>query len=659
METGAIQKAWTRFIIDGTILPELSPLVASSWQRCYARINPIQKFHFNKLNPDTLLAAQVASFDLISIARPVLEDIYQNINPDNVAIVLLNGTGYVLDMLVQPEMQAWLYETGICEGVLLTEMQVGTNAFGLALTERAPTEIIGAEHYCRQLHHLAAAAAPIFDITGHPLGVCGLISPVDCYQSHSLGMMVAGAKGIEAQRQADVLLAEQNSQLAQLNEIMDAISEGIVVWNEERLLIHANNYAAQMIGVPIQQLVGRALSSFVFYPPFVAMAIGRQEALTDIETNIKVGDKGFNCMLSLRFVMRKEKLEWLIMTMRPIREVRQLVQHQVGAQASMTLDDIAGESAQIKRVRQFVKSTAAGGANILIRGESGTGKNTLARAIHNESPWCDGPFLIFPCSSLPGELVLSELLGYEEGVFPKRTGSRPSKFELAQGGTIYFQDIDLLPLEAQSVLLNVLEMGMVQRLGSDRPVEVDVRVIASTAVKIEKNIGAGSFRSDLFYRLSIFSIDIPALRERTHDIPLIAERIIKRMSIQIGRSIEFGPGVTEALTKFAWHGNIRELEAVLGMAVAQLGASSVIELRHISNRTRFLRQPVRHLSGETPVQSMDEVERDAILQAARQYQGNVTRMAQVLGLGRTTLWRKLKRYKILLDDYRENGIETG
>lgn len=664
MEIGQTQRAWKMFTVDGSIMPEVPPMVATSWQRCYGRLNPTQKLQFNKLNPDTLLATQVASFNLISIARPILEDIYQNIKPDDVAIILLNGAGYILDMLAQPDIRAWLMETGICEGVLMTEMQVGTNAFGLALTERAPVEIIGAEHYCHQLHHIATAAAPIFDMTGHPLGVCGLISPLASYQSHSLGMMVAGARGIEAQRQADVLLAEQNSQLAQLNVIMDAITEGIIVWNEEGLLIHANNYAAQMLGVPIQRLLGRPIESIAAYPAFLIREIKKREPLTDVEANIKVGDQTLNCLLSLRYVIRDAKLEWVIMTMRPIREVRELVQRQVGAQAFMSLDDITGESAQIKRVHQFVRSTAAAGASILILGESGTGKNVLARAIHNESLRRDGPFLIFPCASMPGELVLSELVGYEEGAFLKRPGSRPSKFELAQGGTLYFQDIEALPLEAQSILLNVLELGLVQRLGSDRPIEVDVRVIASTSAKIEKFITASSFRSDLFYRLSTFSIHLPALRERPQDIPLIAERILKRMSLQLGRELEYGPGVLDALKRYSWSGNIRELEAVLGMAVAQMGTASsarasVIELHHITTTVRYLKDTSGASSGELLVQSMGETERDAILQAAHHCHGNLTRMAQVLGVGRTTLWRKVKRHKILLEDYRKNVEEVG
>ncbi len=658
MDPEKILAAWYEFINRENILPDLSPLVANSWRRCWARINPTQKLQFNKLNTETMLAAQVASFELISIARPILEDIYQNINHSDVAILLLNGTGYILDILAEPDMRRWLEEAGIGEGVLFTETHVGTNALGLALTERMPVEIIGPEHYCQQLHPLADAAAPIFDITGRPLGACGLISPLNSYHSHSLGMMTAAAKGIEAQRQADVLLAEQNSQLAQLNVIMDTISEGIVVWNGERTLIHVNNYAARLIDLPMQALVGQSIGSLLNIPHFIQKAIERQEPLTDVEANIKIGGKTISCVISLRFVVNKNELQWIITTFRPIKEVRQLVQQQVGAQAQMSLDDIPGDSSQMKRVHHFVKSTAPAKASILIRGESGTGKNVLARAIHHESPRRDGPFLIFPCASVPGELVLSELIGYEEGAFPQKAGSRPSKFELAQGGTIFFQDVEALSLEAQAVLLNVLELGVIQRLGSDRPAEVDVRVIASTSAKMENHIAEGSFRADLFYRLSTFTITLPSLRERQQDIPFMAYRILNRLSRQMEHTIEFGPGVLETMKHYPWPGNIREMEAVLGSVVSHLGPASgnspqMIELDNLPPAIRFLKHLPDDATNIDAIHSMTEIEREAILQTAKLCRGNITQMAEILGFGRTTLWRKIKRYHIQLDEYRK------
>jgi len=434
-----------------------------------------------------------------------------------------------------------------------------------------------------------------------------------------------------------------------------------VVWNGEHVVIHINKYASRMINVPPQRVVGQRTNTQLSYPPFIQAAIDAREPLTDVEANFKIGHREFNCMLTLRFVVNKNVLQWVIATLRPMKEVRQLVQRQVGAHARLSLEDIPGDSSQMKRVQNFVKAAADARASILIRGEVGTGKNVLAGAIHNESQRRDGPFLIFPCSSVPNELAVSELLGNEEGTSPRSPGGRPSKFELAQGGTLFFQDVDALPLEAQAVLLNMLELGVIQRIGSDRFIEVDVRVIASTSAKMERLVAEGSFRPDLFYRLSTFSIALPSLRERPRDIPIIVDRILARLSRQIGHPLALGAGVSDLLKRSVWPGNIRELEAALSSAATQVGPPGMIELYHLPASVRNRSQVTLEDQGLYTIQTWTDVERETILQIARLCRGNLSQMAQVLGIGRTTLWRKMKKYDILLDEYRipvKNGGDT-
>lgn len=627
-------------------------MVVSSWQRCWARINPTKKVQFKKLNADHLLAAQVASFDLISTARPVMEDIYQNIEHENTSILLLNGAGYILDILAEPATITRLEGEGIQVGVLLTEEQVGTNAFGLALIQRMPVQVVGPEHYCQQFHSQAGAAAPIFEITGRPLGVLGLLAPIEDYQSVSLGLVTAGSKAVEAQHQADQLLADYNSQLDELNAMLDTISEGILVWNNEQTLLHVNQAAANMMEITIPNMVGKKIKELITFPAFVCDALEKRETLTDVEASIRVGPRNIACILSLRFVFRKNDLRWMIVSFRPIREVRQLVNRQVGANTLLTLDDIPGDSPKIRRVHQFVKSVAPAMASVLIRGASGTGKNILAGAIHNESPRRYGPFLIFPCSSIPNMLTASEMLGYEESSLPRRSGGRPSKFELAQGGTIFFQDVDALPLDAQAILLNALEMRMIQRLGSNRPIEIDVRVIASTSADIERMVAEGSFRADLFYRLGTFSITLPLLCERQRDIPIIAEGILQRLSRQLGHALSIDPAVMEIMKKYPWPGNLHEMESVLSRAATAAGYSGLIDLHHLPTAVRHLSYFEKENGRLPAARPLYEVERDAILEVARLCEGNATRMALALGISRTTMWRKVKEYEIMLDHYR-------
>jgi transcriptional activator for dhaKLM operon len=250
--------------------------------------------------------------------------------------------------------------------------------------------------------------------------------------------------------------------------------------------------------------------------------------------------------------------------------------------------------------------------------------------------------------------VISDLLGYEESVKDGRLNGRPSKFELAQGGTLFFQNVDALPLEAQAVLINALELGVVQRLGSQRILEVKARIIASTSAKMEMLIAQGSFRPDLYYRLSGFTITLPPLRDRPRDIPLVANRILTRLSRQLGCQLSLTPDVMEVFKKYAWPGNIREMEAVLGRAATQAAGAGVIMLAHIPSQVRLMEADSQGIqpSLQVNVGSRREMERETILLLLRMYRGNISRMAQVLDVSRNTLWRKLKEYGIDPDEYR-------
>ncbi|HEX2996183.1 MAG TPA: sigma 54-interacting transcriptional regulator, partial [Anaerolineales bacterium] len=300
------------------------------------------------------------------------------------------------------------------------------------------------------------------------------------------------------------------------------------------------------------------------------------------------------------------------------------------------------------------RSAAGAQASILIRGEVGTGKNALASAIHNAGPRRDGPFVIFSSSSIPNELVVGDLLGYDESIENKHISGRPSKFELAQGGTLFFQDVDALPLEAQAVLINALEIGVIQRLGSQRAVEVDARVIASTSANMEILIAQGAFRPDLYYRLSTFTITLPPLRERPRDIPIVANRILSRFTRQLGYPVSLAPEVMDIFKKYSWPGNIREMEAVLGRAATQVASTGVISLAHIPSNVRLMEANPKTVNPfvQVKVSSLREMERETILLMMQMYRGNVSRMAYVLDVSRTTLWRKLKDFGIDPNEYR-------
>ena len=639
--------SWEHFIIHKELPEGVPSHIANSWKRCRMHLSPLTSQLPSKLRPEHLLSAQVAKFDFLSISRPILEDIHQFIERSTSAIVLVNRACYILDMVADPDIRRIAEKSGLVVGSSLSENQAGTNAFSLALIERIPQQVIGSEHYLKVFHQFADSAAPIFDLTGAPLGAVGVLTLATNHHPHSLGLAVGGARAIEVQCQSEYLHSEQNKQLTSLNTILSAVAEGILVWNEDDIVIHANDTALEILGVPAQILMGKTVYESIQFAASLREAISENKPLSNAEVHFYVGNRPISCLISLRYINSIGGARNVVAVMQPTKKVRELVQRQFGAHAVMTLDRLIGESPSIRRVRRLAKTAAAARASILIRGEPGTGKNPLARAIHFLGSRREAPFLVFAAASIPGELIISELLGFEE---VGEIGSRPSKFELADGGTIFFPDVETLPMEAQSAILNVLELGIVQRLGSKRAIEVDVRVIAATASDIESMIAKGDFRADLFYRLRPFEIHLPPLREHKDDLPLLIRDILQRLSRKHYHELFLSEDSMALFMAYDWPGNVRELETSLERAAIQAGSSNVISPQHLPDNIRY----VEHIQVDNlPLDTFRDLQRLAILTAAKSCNGNVSQMARTLGIGRTTIWRRLKEYQISLDEFRK------
>jgi len=312
--------------------------------------------------------------------------------------------------------------------------------------------------------------------------------------------------------------------------------------------------------------------------------------------------------------------------------------------------DLFGQSAAIKNVFEFIRKAAPTRASVLICGESGTGKELVARAIHYNSPRAKGPFEAVNCAAMSEALIESELFGHVKGAFTGAINDRPGRFELADKGTIFLDEIGALPLECQTKLLRVLEMGTVRRVGDVKDRTVDVRVIAATNEDLDAARAEGRFREDLFYRLDVLRTDLPPLRERGDDIDRLAHHFLAEFSEECGRTIKgFEPGVLEVFRRYAWPGNVRELKNVIErMVIMCEGDMLKVELLPAE-----LRRGVGHAADEPAsepdekLQSLEEVERRYILAVLRRTGGNKKRAAEVLGVDRSTLYAKLKRYQEL------------
>jgi DNA-binding NtrC family response regulator len=307
-------------------------------------------------------------------------------------------------------------------------------------------------------------------------------------------------------------------------------------------------------------------------------------------------------------------------------------------------DEMVGKSDSLNRVRQMISKAAPARASVLITGESGVGKELVARAVHEQSDRAKGPFVVVHCAALSETLIESELFGFEKGAFTGAENLHKGRFELADGGTIFLDEIGEVNLATQVKLLRVLQEHKFERVGGEKSIEVDVRVVAATNRNLEEEVKAGKFREDLFYRLNVVRIEMPALRERMDDIPLLMHAFLREFNIENKKNIKgFDKASKAAMIKYNWPGNIRELKNAVESAVVMCTGEEI----KMEDLPRALRNQDEEKVITIPIGiTMDEAEKIIIQENLAANKGNKSRTADILGIGRKTLHRKLEELNI-------------
>ena len=310
------------------------------------------------------------------------------------------------------------------------------------------------------------------------------------------------------------------------------------------------------------------------------------------------------------------------------------------------LENLIGRSAGMQRVLERIRTIADRDARVLITGESGTGKERVARAIHDTSRRAEGPFVPLACAAIPSQLLEDEIFGHERGAFTDAKERKAGRFERAHGGTLFLDDIDDMPLETQVKLLRVLQEGEVEPLGGEKAIPVDVRVIAATKVDLGGAVEDGEFREDLYYRLNVVPIDLPPLRERADDIPLLVEHFVERA----GEGFSVPPEVMAELAAYRWPGNVRELENAVERAVALAGDDRVLRRELLLEGALRRRKRSGREDAEAPLVSLREIVRESEARHIRRVlgatEGHRANAARILGISRKNLWEKMKDLEI-------------
>lgn len=347
-------------------------------------------------------------------------------------------------------------------------------------------------------------------------------------------------------------------------------------------------------------------------------------------------------------IMIDDRVTGFIFTFNKINELIKVVNDISSSNMVITFEDIIGNSTSLETVKKYAKRISSGASTVLIQGESGTGKELFARAIHYTSDRRNKPFVAINCSAIPENLIESELFGYEEGAFTgARKGGKIGKFELANKGTIFLDEIGDMPLNLQTKLLRVLQENIIERVGGNTSIPVDVRIIAASNKLLEKKVMECEFREDLFYRLNVIPIHLPPLRARLEDIELLADAFLHKFNQKLYRSIEgIDLAVFELFKNYKWPGNVRELENVIEYSV-NMSSDNLIKLVDLPRRLKET-ESSENIMSEITLIPLRDLEKNEIEKALRIYgttNEGIENAAKALGISRATIYRKLKSYE--------------
>jgi PAS domain S-box-containing protein len=433
-----------------------------------------------------------------------------------------------------------------------------------------------------------------------------------------------------------------------LKIILDNLDVGIFTVDRGGIVTFFNTAAEKISGLSRQEVLGRSCSGLFNGESgewdLLAETISSGSARSGIESRI-ITREGIAVPIRATYLpLRNEKGIAVggLATFSDLTVVHQLKQ---AMEERYTFYDMVGKSPQMQRIFENVRVVAKTDATVLIEGPTGTGKDFLANVIHSASRRSAKPLVKVNCAAIPDTLLESEMFGYVKGAFTGAVQDRIGRFQAADGGTIFLDEIGDLPLALQAKLLRVIEEKVFFRLGTSQTSKVDVRVISASNQSLERLMARKRFREDLYYRLNVFRIELPSLKERPADIPLLIGYVLRRLSTSKGvPPPEISENAMQLLLNYSYPGNIRELENILEHALI-LCQESVLRRKHLPD---YLRQrPLASAGRLEKNRPLDSSERNRILAALRRHSGNRSLAARDLGMDRSTLWRKMKKNKLL------------
>jgi sigma-54 dependent transcriptional regulator, acetoin dehydrogenase operon transcriptional activator AcoR len=638
----SILLAWEHLISGGEARSgNLRGVIGDSWHRCLdGQVDPTAGCAPPPLDDRHLAACHAKNARLMDASVPLIQQTRDFLAQTGTIMLLADTDGMILQLegdtrIVQPA-----GEVRLIPGCNWNELNCGTNAIGTALALQQPVQIHGAEHFCAGIKRWTCSATVIRDpLGGDVLGVIDVSGLADAYSRHSLALAVSMADRIES-RLARLSMERRMRLLDHCSaHFGSGRNDGVLVADEHGRLVKANPNAAPMLaqlGVTMKlgdacpiaspaALAGTAASALL--PGWLHLA--RIESIRDNGDTL-----GF--LIVMPAAPRRPS---------PLPAGADKTRERAGPAFSR----IVGNGPVLRAAVQKAAQLAPSRVPVLLLGETGVGKELFAQGIHQASNCADGPFVALNCGGLSRDLLASELFGYAEGAF---TGARKSgaagKIEAANRGTLFLDEIGEMPLDIQPHLLRVLEEGEIYRLGENTPRKVNFRLIAATHRNLRDDVAQGKFRMDLFYRIAVTNVNIPPLRERKDDMPGLIAYWLNHLCERYGLpTAAFDDDAHARLARYDWPGNVRELRNVIESALLMAQGSSVIASDHLPPEILDAVNPVAQTSpasANAKICSLEAAESELLRNALAHSGGNMTRAASQLGIAKSTLYQKVRKY---------------
>ncbi|MGE6363491.1 sigma-54-dependent Fis family transcriptional regulator [Bacillus paramycoides] len=606
---------WQKFVDEGVLDSDrINKRISESWHRCkQANVNPHMNKGQNILTSNVFQDQKQKSEIFLDIALPHLQNMKKTIDELQMMALLIDPDGYALSLSGNKQTLKRAKHINFIEGVKWTEAAVGTNAIGTALEIEEAIMISGTEHYSVASHSWSCAAAPIHNDDGKLIGVLDFSCPIEFSHPYMLGMVTSIAHAIE--RECSIRVHQNELHL--IHRFLDVIDsdEKVIICNHRDVVVSASKRVREQV------------------PNWSRMR------LVDLLQN------GLTSKLEVP-VYSKDRMIGKCIYLEENR--RSNIYGSLRINGKVHFSGVIGTSSSFNNTLKEIQLVSPTDASVYVCGETGVGKEYVARAIHENSSRKDGPFIAVNCGSLPKELMESELFGYAEGAF---TGARrqgyKGKFEQADGGTIFLDEIGEVPPEMQVALLRVLQERKVTPIGSSKEIPVNIRVITATHKDLLRLVEEGKFRQDLYYRLHVYPIYVPSLSERKEDIPYFIQDFCERKQW----NIQFPTSICKQFSQHKWSGNIRELLNILERIYILSQGREICE-KQISFLLQTMMGKQKQLELQTEnkeehtLNFREKIQRDSMIEALQKTNGNVSLAAKLLDVPRSTFYKRMQKFRL-------------